>query len=393
MAEPNPRPIGVTILAWLFVVSGVTGATAVLLWFALSGRISEGLPMEVVAGVAAAILLGVVAGAKLLQGRSWAWYEATSLCVLALGFGGFGVAIEWGPRALGAGLATLGLVLCVYLLSGSVVDFFGIRRRTRWISLVAQLVVCSAVLLGFHFATRESAPGTVDSSQLLQALGELASDSDKDVQFMMERLENGNEPERLTAAWALGQSGRADAVPQLLRAAREESDTSVRMNAIASLAALGGAEIEQDLLGFLDEADAEIQAAALRGLADEKFAGAAARVGQLLVENVGLRDTAADVLGKMGNPDAVPFLQQAADDTDADVRTRIAFALGKLGDPQAVPTLIDLLQDPQWSVRANAAQALGMIGDSSAQNALGGMRRDPNSSVRDASEAALEKLR
>ena len=84
MAEPNSRPIGVTIVAWLFIVSGVTSATAVLLWFALSGRFSEGLPLEVIAGVAAAIFLGVVAGAKLLGGKSWAWYEVTSLCVLAL---------------------------------------------------------------------------------------------------------------------------------------------------------------------------------------------------------------------------------------------------------------------------------------------------------------------
>lgn len=393
MAEPHSRPIGVTLLAWLFIVSGVTGATAVLLWFALSGRFSEGLPLEVIGGVAAAIFLGVVAGAKLLRGKSWAWYEATSLCVVALGFGGFGVVMHWEPRALGAGLAVVGLVFCVYLLSGSVVDFFGIKRRTRWIALVAQLVVCAAVLLGFRFATLESGPGTVDSSQLLQALGEQSAGTDKDVQFMIERLQNGNESERLSAAWALGQSGQADAVPELSRAAREDADTSVRINAIAALAALGGAEIEQDLLAFLDDAEAEVQAAGLRGLADEKFAAAAARVGQLLVENVELRGTAADVLGKMGNPDAVPFLQQVADDADSDVRTRIAFALGKLADPQAVPTLIDLLQDPEWSVRANAAQALGMIGDSSARNALEDMRKDPHSSVRDASADALEKLR
>jgi len=392
MTQPHSRPVGVTIVAWLFVVVGVVGALAVLLWFAGSGRIKEGLPLEVIGGVAVSVLLGVVAGAKLLQGKSWAWYEATSVCVLALGLGGFSVATKWGPPALGPGLAALGAILCLYLLRGSVVDFFGIKRRTRWISLVTELAVCAVVLLGLSFATREPAPVTADSSQLLQALGEHAADSDTDLQFMLERLQNGNEAERVSAAWALGQSGRSDAAPELLRAAREESDTSVRVNAIASLAALGGPEIEEDLLGFLDDADAEIQAAGLRGLADEQFAGAAARVGQVLAENAELRGAAADVLGIMGNPKAVPYLQQAADDAEEDIRARVAFALGKLGDPQAVPTLIRLLEDPQWSVRANAAQALGMLGDSSARQALEGIRDDPNSSVRAASEAALEGL-
>ncbi len=392
MAEPDFRPVGVTVVAWLFVGGGVAGVLAVLLWFARSGRVTEGLPLEVVGGVALAVSLGVVAGAKLLQGRTWAWYEATSLCVLALGLGGFSAATKWGPPALGPGLAALGLILALYLLRGSVVDFFGIKRRTRWIPLVTELAVCAVVLLGLYHATREPAPVTPDSSQLLQALGEEAARSDADLQFMLERLRNGNGAERVSAAWALGQSGRSDAVPELLRAAREESDTGVRINAIASLGTLGGPEIEQDLLGFLDDADPEIQAAGLRGLADEKFAGAAARVGQVLVENVELRGAAADVLGIMGSPEAVPFLQQAADDAEEDIRARVAFALGKLGDPQAVPTLIGLLEDPQWSVRANAAQALGMLGDSSARQALEGTRDDPNSSVRAASKAALEKL-
>ncbi len=380
------------MVAWLLVVGGAAATLAVVAWFARSGRITEGLPLEVVGGVAVGVFLGVVAGIQLLQGKTWAYYEATSLCVLALGLGGFSVATQWGHPALGPGLAALGLILCLYLQSKSAVDFFGIERRTSRISLVVQLAVCAGLVLGLHFVTREPEVATVDSSPLLQALGENAADSDKDVQFMLERLENGNVAERIAAAWALGRTGRADAVPGLLRAAREEGDTSVRINAIASLAALGGPEIEQDLLGFLDDPDAEVQAAGLRGLADEKFAGAVSRVGRVLVENVELRSTAADVLGALGDSEAVPYLQQAAGDVEEDVRTRVAFALGKLGDARAVPTLIDLLQDEQWTVRANAAQALGMIGDSSARVALEGTKNDPNSSVRAAGEAALEKL-
>jgi len=390
VSEARSRPVGVTIVAGLLVVGGLAGAAAVLARFVQSGRMAEGLPLEVIAGVAAAVLLGVVAGAKLRQGKSWAWFEATSLCVLSLGLGGFSVFTEWGQPALVPGGAALGLLLLIYLMSGRVVDFFGIK--TRWIPLATQLAVCALALVGLHFTTREAAAVTADSSQLLQALGDQNAGGDKDIQFMLERLENGNEAERVSAAWALGRSGRADAVPQLLLAARDASNTNVRINAIASLAALGGPQIEQDLLDFLDDADAEVRAAGLRGLADERFRGAAERVGRLLLEHAALRGPAADALGRMGNREAVPYLQQAVQDADEDVRTRIAYALGKLGDKHAVSTLIDLLKDEQWTVRANAAQALGMIGDSSARQALRGLHNDRNSSVRDASEAALEKL-
>ena len=201
MTEPRSRPVGVTLVAWLFVVGGIAGVVAVLVWFARSGRMAQGLPVEVIGGVAVAVFIGVVAGTKLLQGKSWAWFEATSLCALALGLGGFSIATEWGHPALGPGVAALGLILFVYLMSGSVVDFFGIK--TRWIPLVTELAVCALVLLGLYFATREPAPVTADSSQLLQALGDQAASSDKDIQFMLERLEHGNEPERVSAAWAL----------------------------------------------------------------------------------------------------------------------------------------------------------------------------------------------
>lgn len=394
VTEPNVRPIGVTLVAWLFIAAGIAGATAVLVWFVRSGRIKEGLPIEMLLGITAAVLLGVVAGAKLLQGARWAWYEATGLGVLAVGVGGFSFVMnkEWGPPVLAPILVAFGLAACALLLSGNAPGFFGLGTAKAWTPVLAELVVCAAALTGVHFLTQEAAPEAADSSQLLQSLGEHEADSDQDIQFMLERLETGNQAERISAGWALGRSGRAEAIPGLLRAAREDADTAVRINAIGSMAALGGPEIESDLVGFLYDADAEVQSAGLRGLADAKFAGATAQVGRVLLENLKLRGLAVDVLGRMGNPEAISYLRQAVDDTDEDVRTRIAFALGKLGDAGGVPVLVGLLQDEQWTVRANAVQALGMIGDSAAREAIEKLLDDPNSAVRSASEAALEKL-
>lgn len=47
-------------------------------------------------------------------------------------------------------------------------------------------------------------------------------------------------------------------------------------------------------------------------------------------------------------------------------RSRVAQMLGAIGDEEAVPPLIDALRDPYYSVRGGAAWALGQLGDSRA---------------------------
>jgi HEAT repeat protein len=56
---------------------------------------------------------------------------------------------------------------------------------------------------------------------------------------------------------------------------------------------------------------------------------------------------AAEALGKLGDPQAIPALIKALGDSDWDVRCAAAEALGKIGDPQAVPALIQALGDSE----------------------------------------------
>ena len=168
--------------------------------------------------------------------------------------------------------------------------------------------------------------------------------------FMLRRMDKGSVEERVTAAWALGRSGRGDMIEALLETSREDSNVNVKINAIGSVAELGGGEIQADLIGFLEDDEPEVQAAALRGLANKRFSSAVEVVGRFLVENESLRGTAVDALGNMENVAAVPFLQQVIHDPDEDVRTRAAFAMGKLGDPSAVPALIEMIEDPSQKI-------------------------------------------
>lgn len=74
-----------------------------------------------------------------------------------------------------------------------------------------------------------------------------------------------------------------------------------------------------------------------------------------------VRRTAAESLGKIGDPGAVPLLRAALHDTDASVREAAARGLSRLpaAEPSVGEALIGLLQDPEETVRRAAAHALG----------------------------------
>jgi HEAT repeat protein len=407
MPESSRRPVGVTVLGALHIVCGSAGMLAVVAGFVLGltrGRPISGLPLELLAAVALYAFAGPVLGNALLKGRPWAWHLALFAYVLTAVTGWFAVPAlidvvpgfrPLAPHAVVTAVAKVAIAawLALYLLAGRVSDFFGVKRGTRWTVLALAIVVSAAVLFGLYVGLGE--PGSeseADASLLLQNMGERRANTEDDIRFMLERLEGGTREERVSAAWALGRSRRGDVIPRLVEASRDDSDVSVKINAIGAVSELGGAEVEGDLVGFLAESDPEVQAAALRGLAHKRFAGAVGAVGQFTLDNEALRGTAVDALGNMGSIDALPFLRQAATDAREDVRSRVAFAMGALGDRRAVPSLIEMLEDQRWTVRANAVQALGMIGDPASRPALEKMRSDPNSQVRGGVEAALQRL-
>lgn len=81
------------------------------------------------------------------------------------------------------------------------------------------------------------------------------------------------------------------------------------------------------------------------------------------------------------------------DDANYKVRVQAALVLGRLGDPSAVPALVKALGDSNKTVRAIAAQALGQVADPAAGEplrALLGREADPF--VRAQTEKALAML-
>jgi HEAT repeat protein len=67
-------------------------------------------------------------------------------------------------------------------------------------------------------------------------------------------------------------------------------------------------------------------------------------------------------LGAIGDPAALPSLQEALGSDDPGLRKTAAYALGELALPESAPRLRVALEDPVADVRWNAALALARLG-------------------------------
>lgn len=197
-------------------------------------------------------------------------------------------------------------------------------------------------------------------------------------QELIRTLRESNNPEvRKRAAGILGRLGdhddRRDIVSALVQAAQADEADEVVAAAIDSLDELGQDALEQLLTSM---ANVEFE----EGAAD--WVKAKAFLQALDAEVPELRMAAANALGALGEPDAVPKLAECFEDSDPRVRARAARACGEIGDARATDSLQGLLKDPTAGVRLEAADALGRIGNRQALQALLTLYDDSSEQVR-----------
>ena len=75
-----------------------------------------------------------------------------------------------------------------------------------------------------------------------------------------------------------------------------------------------------------------------------------------------VRRRAVLAAGRVGLPEALPFLVERLRDEEPEVRQMAAFALGLIGDPAARGALLEALASPDPMLQGRAAEALGLIG-------------------------------
>ncbi len=166
-------------------------------------------------------------------------------------------------------------------------------------------------------------------------------------------------PRRYVGAWALGELGRLDGAPALVRALGEGGE--VAREATRALVKLGAGAVPAILEAF-------------QGLPPS------GRVQAVLA------------LGDIRDPRAAPMLLRALGFPEA--RASAAWALGRLGDPARGETLAPLLSDPAWRVRMEAARALGTLEYLPAAAALDRLRQeDPVEAVREWAARSLALIR
>ncbi len=177
---------------------------------------------------------------------------------------------------------------------------------------------------------------------------------------------------------------RGDIITALVRAAQEDDSDAVVAAAIDALDELGQDGLERLITSMADlnlDGDA----------ADWKKAKAFVRA--LEADIPELRMAAANAIGELGVPDAIPALVERFDDPDPRVRARAARACRNIGDARATKALTGLLTDPKGEVRREAAEALGRIGNRQALQALLQLYDDDNEQVRRIAVRGFGKFR
>lgn len=240
-------------------------------------------------------------------------------------------------------------------------DFEQLRSQRRWRKARA------AENLG-HYGGLE---GT-------EPLGELLYDEDETI--------------RAVAARALSRIGTQDAAKALADRLTSSSElTLLRM--AENLERIGPLTVEP-LLKLVESEEEEKrngQVLAARILGNLRVFEARETLKKAIVRpwNTDLRAQATLSLGKIGDPDDIPTILEAARDDRWPVRAQAANALEMIGETSAIPTLEDLNEDQEWWVRLNASRALVNMG-TEGEKALARMLEASDPYARDRAAATME---
>ena len=156
---------------------------------------------------------------------------------------------------------------------------------------------------------------------------------------LMNQLDNVNAVARRNAAWAIGEltnmppGERAPAVPQLITLLRD-TDPWVRMAAARAIGEVRDGRATETLIATLSDADWRVRRLAAWALNEMKERQAVAALCQLLLgdSHAEVRRAAAEALGEIASAEALPSLQQALNDPETTVRTKVSWAIAEIED-------------------------------------------------------------
>jgi len=208
---------------------------------------------------------------------------------------------------------------------------------------------------------------------------------------LTELLGHPDETVRAVGARALARIGTREAAESLAETLNDPSELT-RLRMAENLERIGTLAVEP-LIETLEggaAGQARVLAARILGYlraAEARPALSRAMIGGQLTD---LRAQATLSLGKIGNPEDVPALQEAVRDEEWPVRAQAANALEMIGDVSTIPALQELTVDREWWVRLNASRALANIGPEG-ERALARVLEGADRYARDRAVATLEE--
>ncbi|MFK8182595.1 MAG: HEAT repeat domain-containing protein [Phormidesmis sp.] len=151
---------------------------------------------------------------------------------------------------------------------------------------------------------------------------------------------------------------------KLIQPLCDDPNTRVRYAAVSQIATLG----EQDtataytvLTASLGDPEPDVQAAAADALGALKLTDALDNLKELYTTTTEwlVQMSVVACLGEMGDTRAFELLQSALNQDNSLVAVSAIGALGELQDERAIPLLLPYTNDTDWQVRHRIAQALG----------------------------------
>ena len=193
-----------------------------------------------------------------------------------------------------------------------------------------------------------------------------------------------------------GHGNRTPADPKTvdaLVAALKDGDPGVRQAAAESLGRIGDPRAVDPLAGLLGDANVEVRRSAVEALGNVEDARAIPALTRAAADaSPVVRREAAEALLSFDEPAAGEPLIKLLGDPDARVRLVTLEGLSRQGDRRALAPLSKLVKDPNVEVRARAVRALSRYRDPAAQDGLVAALKDENAEVRAAAAAGLGEL-
>ncbi|MBW1956667.1 MAG: HEAT repeat domain-containing protein [Deltaproteobacteria bacterium] len=200
---------------------------------------------------------------------------------------------------------------------------------------------------------------------------------------LLKELKSEDATDRCDAVEDLGDLCDPAAVPALVKVL-EDPVAAVREAAVDSLVVIGGREVCEQVTPLLGS-----DHTALRNYATEILEQLGPDATESLVEICGspssdIRKFALDILGKIGelsDINAIGVIASRLDDKNVNVAGAAAEALGRIGDPAAIPVLAEHLKGEPW-LQCNVVNAIAQIGGEEAKEIIS--RIDPEQLVPEA---------